>query len=111
MLTREEILARTKGQHVVDLPGGGQVTVRALSRDEVLASQDEFADDPAGRDSYIVATALVEPALSFDDVQQWGANGAAGDLVAITEAVAEISGLKQGAQKSRVPADRKRRRR
>lgn len=111
MLTRDEILARTVGHEVVDLPGGGQVKVRALTRDEVLASQDEYEDDAAGRDSYIVATALVEPVMSVEDVQAWGSAGAAGDLVAITEKVAELSGLKQGAPKSGVPRTGKRRRR
>lgn len=111
MLTREEILARTRGERIVELPDGGEVKVRALTRDEVLQADELAEDDKSARDDYIIATALVEPSMSVDDVRAWGAAGAAGDLVVITEAIAEVSGLKQGAPKSGVPAARRKRRR
>lgn len=112
MLTREQILARKKGERTVELPDGSEVRIRALTRDEVLQA-DKMAeeDDHAGRDDYIIATALVEPALTIEDVKAWGATAPAGDLVTITEAIAEESGLKQGAPKSGVPAARRKRRR
>lgn len=100
-LTREQILARKTGKGKATLPDGSTVAVRALTRDEVLVMQEsDFST--AERDNYVVATALTDPKLSLEDVAAWAASADAGDLVAITEAVQELSGLKQGAGKSRV---------
>lgn len=101
-LTRAQILARKTGKGKATLPDGSTVDVRALTRDEVLASQE--LDTLAERDNYIVATGMTDPKLTVEDVAAWAASGDAGDLVAISDAIAEISGLKQGAGKSRVPA-------
>lgn len=100
-LTREQILARKVGKDVVPLPGGGTVAIRALTRDDVLATQQ--ADDVAGADNMIISLGLTDPKLSVDEVAQWAANDAAGDLVAVSDAIARISGLKEGAGKSGVP--------
>lgn len=100
MLTREEILARKVGRGTATLPDGSQVTVRGLTRDEVVQAGEQ--DGTAERDNYIVHRGLVDPVLSLDDVRAWGANGAAGDITTISERVAELSGLKEGADKSGV---------
>ncbi|MEV6348572.1 hypothetical protein [Actinoplanes sp. NPDC051851] len=99
-LTREQILARKLGRGTVTLPGGETVAIRALTRDEVLTMQE--IDDLRERDNFIVATALTDPVLSIEDVAAWGAAGDAGDLAAITDEVAVLSRLKQGAGKSGV---------
>lgn len=98
MLTREQILARKTGKGAATLPDGSTVAIRALTRDEVLASQG--LDSLADRDNYIVATGMTDPKLSIEDVAAWAAEGDAGDLVAVTDGIAELSGLKQGADKS-----------
>lgn len=97
-LTRAQILARKTGRGVATLPDGSTVAVRAMTRDEVLEMQS-FGDDLAGRDNFIVATAMTDPKLSIEDVAAWAAAGAAGDIVAVTDEVAALSGLKQGAGK------------
>lgn len=98
-LTREQILARKTGKGKATLPDGSVVSVRALTRDEVLLVQDlELAD----RDNHIISMGMTDPKLSVDDVAAWGGAGDAGDLVAISDAIAELSGLKQGAGKSGV---------
>lgn len=101
MLTREQILARKTGKGTATLPDGSTVAVRALTRDEVLTSQEQGS--LADRDNFLVATGMTDPKLSIEDVKAWAATGAAGDLVAVSEAIAELSGLKQGAEKSGVP--------
>ena len=107
MLTRDQILARKAGgTEVVELPGGGEVKIRALTRNEVIEASEL---DPTGRANYYVATALVEPKLSVDDVAAWAETGAAGDLMAITDAVGRLSHMVEGAGKSGVPRPRKRR--
>lgn len=101
MLTREQILARKTGKGTATLPDGSTVAIRALTRDEVLDSQD--LESLKDRDNFIVATGMTNPALSIEDVATWAADADAGDLVAVSDAIAELSGLKQGADKSRVP--------
>jgi hypothetical protein len=101
MLTRDQILARKTGKGTATLPDGSTVAVRALTRDEVLASQS--MESLADRDNYIVATGMTNPKLSVEDVAAWAAEGDAGDLVEVTDAIARLSGLKKGADKSGLP--------
>jgi hypothetical protein len=102
MLTRAEILARKTGRGTATLPDGSTVAIRALTRDEVLEMQ--ALEDLGDKDNFIIATGLVDPALSIDDVAAWAAAGDAGDLVAVSEAIAVLSGIRQGASKSGVAA-------
>ena len=108
-LTREEILNRKVGRRTVDLPGGGDVVIRGLSHGEVSAGQEQHESDVNARTCFYIATALVEPAMSFDDVVDWSTNGAAGDLTVISEAIQELSGLTEGAGKSGNTRARRRR--
>lgn len=101
MLTRDQILARKTGKGTATLPDGSTVAIRALTRDEVLESQERGS--LADRDNYIVAMGMTDPQLSIEDVAAWAAEGDAGDLVAVSDGIAELSGLKKGADKSRVP--------
>lgn len=105
-LTRDQILARKVGKGEVTLADGATVEIRALTRDEVLAMQE--LDELADRDNFLVATGLVDPKLSVEDVAAWGASAPAGDISAISAGIAEISGLSEGAGKSRMARPRKR---
>lgn len=100
MLTRDEILARKTGKGTATLPDGSQVGIRALTRDEVLAAGEQGST--ADSDTYIVAMGMTDPKLSVEDVAAWAASGVAGDLVAVSDAIAVLSGLKKGADKSGV---------
>lgn len=100
-LSREQILARKTGKGVATLPDGSTVAIRALTRDEVLAAGD--GDVSTGdRDNYLISVGMTDPKLTVEEVAAWAAEADAGDLVAITEAIAELSGLKEGAGKRRV---------
>lgn len=100
-LTRDEILARKTGHGVARLPDGGAVSVRALTRDEVLQSQE--LDTLREQDTFIIATGMTDPQMSVEDVAAWAAAAPAGDLTAVSDRIGELSGLKQGAGKSGVP--------
>jgi hypothetical protein len=100
-ITRAQILARKTGKGTAALPDGSTVAIRALTRDEVLQMQE--LPSLADRDNFIIANGMTDPALTVDDVAAWAATADAGDLVAVSDAVAELSGLKQGAGKSGVP--------
>lgn len=102
-LTREQILARKTGKGIATLPDGSTVQIRALTRDEVLEA-GEGDRSTAERDNYIVATGMTNPKLSVEDVAAWAASGDAGDLVAVSDEIAVLSGLKKGAGKSGVAA-------
>jgi hypothetical protein len=97
-LTRELILARKTGRGTVTLSDGGQVTIRALTRDEALAMQD--LESTADRDNYIISTGMVAPKLSPEDVAVWAANDSAGELVKVSEGIAELSGMMPKAGKA-----------
>lgn len=101
-LTREQILARKTGRGKATMPDGSVVAIRAMTRDEVITMQE--MEDVADRDNFIISTGMTDPKLSVEDVAAWAAGGDAGDLVAVSDAVAELSGLKQGAGKSSVAA-------
>ncbi len=105
-LTREQILARKTGRGKATLPDGSTVSIRALTRDEVLALQD--LETLADKDNFLVAKGMTDPVLTVDDVAAWAAAGDAGDIAAVSDAIGELSGLKAGAGKSRVPRSGKR---
>lgn len=100
MLTRAQILSRKTGKGTATLPDGSKVAVRGLTRDEVLEYQE--LESLADRDNWIVARGMTQPRMSVEDVAAWAAAADAGDLVAVSERICELSGLKQGADKSDV---------
>jgi hypothetical protein len=106
-LTRESILARKTGRGIATLPDGSTVAIRALTRDEILEFQG--MDTLSEKDNYLVAAGMTDPKMSVEDVASWGASADAGDLTAVSDAIAELSGLKKGAGKSGVAAPRRRR--
>jgi len=107
-LTREQILARKTGKGTATLPDGSTVSIRALTRDEVLEAQ-EGGRSTAERDNFIVSTGMTDPKLSVDDVAVWASEGGAGDLVAVSDAIAELSGLKPSAGKEATKSPSRRR--
>lgn len=100
-LTREQILSRKIGKGVATLRDGSTVAIRALTRDEVLAVQE--LPTLAEKDNHIIATGMTDPKLTVDEVAAWAAAADAGDLTAVSDAIGELSGLRQGAGKSRLP--------
>jgi hypothetical protein len=100
---------RTGGQHEVTLPSDGStVLIRGLTRDEILDAQERFPASTALRDNACIAAGLVDPAMTEDDVAVWAAGAPAGDLTYVSEEIQRVSGLRQGAGKSRVSGPRKR---
>lgn len=86
----------------------GKVRVRGLSRSEVFMMQKakdagQLKDEGAW-ERRMVSLALVAPSLTEIQVGDWQATDpAGGDLEAITDKIAELSGMKKGADKSRLP--------
>lgn len=105
----KELLLKRKavdGTRKVPIEGVGDVTVRGLSRSEVKAAQQLPEDE---RENVLIALAIVDPELTPEEVGEWLDSAPAGDSTAVMDAVAELSGMSEGARKSGVPGVRKRR--
>jgi hypothetical protein len=100
-LTRDEILARRTGRGLATLPDGGTVAIRALTRDQIMEVQDQ-SRTLQERDTLMIALGMTDPVMTEEEVAEWAANAPAGDLTAVSEGIADLSGLRQGAGKSRV---------
>lgn len=109
-LTREQILARKTGTETEVYQIGDNtddvVTIRGLTRDEALKVRD--ADTLADKDNVLISLGLVEPAMTPADVGVWAKTENAGVMAGLSERIGELSGMSEGAGKSRVPRSRKR---
>lgn len=105
-LTREQILARKLGKGTATLPDGSTVAIRAVTVDEV-EDAEASSDSRAERRNRIVALGMTDPKLTVEEVAAWAATGNAGDLVAVQEQIAEMSGLKptSGKEATKSPAE------
>lgn len=109
-LTRDEILARKGGAHTEEYKlsdGSGTVTIRGLTRNEAIAIRDTQGGIDA-RDNLLISLGLVEPAMTPEDVAAWGeAQGQFVVMTDLSEAIGRLSGMVEGAGKSRVSRPRK----
>lgn len=90
-LSKESLLARTLPRRDVAVDGG-TVTVRALSRSEAVRVADLQKDVDAA-EVFILACALVDPALTEDEVRVWRDSAASGEVDAVSTVVLELSGM------------------
>lgn len=90
----------------------GVVIVRGLTRAETLklnGARDVGDLSVAEWEQQMVATAMISPTMTAAEVERWQAiDKAGGPLGDVTDAIARLSGLSQGADKSRVPGAGKR---
>jgi hypothetical protein len=96
-LTREQILARKLGKGTATLPDGSTVAIRAATRDEVIVMQQ--CDTLAEADSFLISTCMTDPKLTVEEVAAWAAADEAGSLTAVSDAIAQLSKLYDGAGK------------
>jgi len=98
---KERLLKPRVPEGTVELDGLGTVRVRGLSRREVFMTQQSKGVEAMERK--IVALGMVEPQMTEDEVRQWQTNSPAGEMEPVADKIRELSGLKQGADKSGVP--------
>lgn len=75
----------------VEVPGVGTVRVRALSRAESLRMADASGAEEVERK--MLALALLDPALTEDEVSQWQQAAVADELDLVVKKIAELSGV------------------
>ena len=80
----------------------GTVRVRALTRTEVVQCRDKTGKTI---DVELIALGMTDPELTKDEAGEWLSTAPAGDYVKVLQAISELSGLSEGADKSRLPGD------
>lgn len=88
----------------VDLPSGGRVKVRGLTRREQMVIGKASNGDPLEYEPHLLASCVVEPPMSVESAQRFVQNARVGDVSAISDRIRDLSGMSEGAAKSGVPA-------
>lgn len=97
MTDRARLLKPRLPERDVDLDGVGTVRVRGLSRAEVLGCQGKERDE---LEPLLLAMAMVDPALTEDDVLTWRQAATTDEIRTVLDVVWELSGLGEGAAKA-----------
>jgi hypothetical protein len=101
-LAGEDVAEHTRD---VKLANGFIVKVRGLSRFELMA-HGKGTDDNALVERRNIAACMVEPKMTVAQVEEWQKKTSAGGaLRMISEVIRDLSGLGEGADKSRVRTD------
>jgi hypothetical protein len=95
------LLARRLGEGEHEIPGFGTVKIRALSRADVIEIQS--LTDVAESDRKTLARALVDPALTEDEVKIWQEHSLPLEIERVIDAIRDLSGMGKDAGKSGVP--------
>jgi hypothetical protein len=89
----------------VEIEGVGVVTVRGLSRWEMLTVNKLADKGVLVHERAILAFGMVDPALTEEQVAQWQKVSPAAEINAVAKRINELSGVGKGAAKSDVPGD------
>lgn len=95
----KSLLTRNLPEEDVLLLRGETITVRGLSRLEVMTIRKEALAAGEGwayretSDLLMLHFGVLRPALTKDDVREWQANARSGELDGVIEAITKLSGL------------------
>jgi hypothetical protein len=90
----------------VTLPSGKKVRIRGLSRHELMFNGKGTDDNPLLLEVRNIKSCMVKPALTIKQVEAWQRQSSAGgDFKFITEQIRDLSGLREGADKSGLRGD------
>lgn len=82
----------------VEIVGVGTITVRSLSRWEMI--QGGKIEDTLGQERFILSRAMVEPKMDEHEVAEWQKCSPPGEINKVASAVNKLSGIGKGADKS-----------
>ena len=86
----------------VELPGGRRVVVRGLSRAELLAGGKGADGDAAEIERRNLAACMVTPALTYAQAAEWQRSSSPAVIALVSNAIRDLSGFGEGADKSGV---------
>lgn len=101
-LTREDLLKARFGIEPFEIEGLGTVEIRSVSRELVLGLRSQEGLTPLERERILIAAAMVNPKMNEQDVADWQAASPAGEMEALTERVARLSGMTKDSAKDAV---------
>lgn len=105
-MDKEALLAPRIAVRTEEVPvEGGTVTVRGLSRMELILAQKLEHDRPK-QEQFLLSVAMVEPELTEGEVKAWQKQiGTCGEIETVARKINELSGLGKDAAKSDLPGD------
>lgn len=83
----------------VDLPGVGRVTVRGLSRAELLLAGKTGGEDVATTERVMLSLGMVSPKLTQSEVEKWQRVSPAGEIMPVVEEINRLSGIGKRVQR------------
>lgn len=99
----DDLKSRLQAPHLeeddVEIPGMGTVHVRALNRLDAIKVQAEKSIPAAER--LIVSLGMTNPKMTPAEVGRWQRNSPAGEVGRVSDRIAIISGMVEGAAKDR----------
>lgn len=98
-IDKSALLAKRFGVETVEIPGVGEVKVRALTRGEALSFKGQ-TEDVRLFEQKILALAMVEPTMSEEDIKAWQDASPAGELDTVFSVVLRLSGMEKHADKA-----------
>lgn len=100
-VSKEDLLKARFGVEEFEIAGVGTVKIRPLSRSQALELRGkEMPIEEMERK--LVAGAMVEPAMTEDDVRLWQDASPAGELEPLTDAIVKLSGMLKDSPKEAV---------
>jgi hypothetical protein len=103
-MDKSKLLADRLNRDTLEIEGVGTITVRGLSRFELLlAGKNAGEQGTAVMEQHMLSMAMVDPEMTTEDVKAWQKASPAGEIMPVVNLVNRLSGVGQGADKSRVP--------
>lgn len=103
MIDKADLFVPRLPQDDIEIPGVGTVRVRGLSRHEAVVMQAQTG--PGMSERKMLTFGLVNPMLTEDEAGRWQHASPAGELEPVTNRIAELSGMKLGADKTAYKSD------
>lgn len=97
-LSKEELLAGTVPTDKVEIPGKGEVLVRALTRGQVHANSEAREKNRLSNkeiEAKTLAWGLVEPELDINEVKAWMDSAGTAEVNLVVEKIMELSGFEE----------------
>lgn len=99
MIDKGLLLAARLPRRQITIAGVGDITIRALSRQEMLDLGADKGQSPMVFERRELALALVDPKLTVDEVAEWQQTSPVGEIQEVMQAINELSGIGEDALK------------